>query len=146
MNGKVLNVLTKAVGVAGLGLVLYDSHAAGKINGPIAEMEGKSNTLAHHYLDELKLESPSTVRAKAKKEIFHYNLDENLTGFFHTTGGYIGGFTSMLINNAVPFALSIGTVLGGKGVFSKVCGAGLLAYGAIFLLQEGFGIGKKAKH
>jgi len=39
--------------------------------------------------------------------------------------------------------LVAGTILGGKGIFSKFCGAGLLAYGGIFLAQEMFGIGKE---
>lgn len=143
MNGKVLNILTKTVGAAGLGLVLYDAHHAGKIQSPIAEMRGKSSSLAHHYMEDMKLESPSRVRKAAKEGIFRYNLDENLTGFFHSTGGYMEGFTSMIITNAVPLALSVGTLIGGKGLFSKACGAGLLAYGGIFLLQEAFGFGKK---
>lgn len=143
MNGKVLNVLTKTVGAAGLGLVLYDSHHAGKIKAPITEMEGKSKSLSHHYMEDMKLESASKVRAHAKEGIFKYFLDENFSGFFHATSGYIGGFCSMLTTNAIPLALSIGTLIGGKGIFSKACGAGLLAYGGIFLAQEALGIGKK---
>ncbi len=143
MNAKVLNVLTKTVGVAGLGLVLYDSHRAGALRGPEAELEGKSNDLARRYLEEQKLENISSVRANAKKNIFHYFVDENLTGAFHTTGGYVKGFNEMLRTNAIPFALSVGTLIGGKGIFSKVCGAGLIAYGGIFFLQEIFGFGKK---
>lgn len=146
MNAKVANVLTKTIGAAGLGLVLYDAHHAGKIEAPMAELKGKSTSLSHHYLEDLKLDTPSTVKNAAKKGIFHYHLDETLTGFFHSTGGYVGGFASMLVNNVVPLALSVGTLVGGKGLFSKACGLGLLAYGGIFIMQEGFGFGKKKGH
>jgi len=69
-------------------------------------------------------------------------LDENLSGFFTGIGGYVKGFTSMLVTNIVPAALSVGAILT-KGLASKLCGAGLLAYGGIFLAQEIFGIGKE---
>lgn len=142
MNSSgILNYLTKAVGVAGLGLIAYDAHYAGKMEAPVYEKNHKAESLADRYIDDTKLESPSVIQSAVKKRLFQYNMDENLTGFFTSTAGYLKGFTSMLVGNVVPLGLSVGTFLG-KGTFSKLCGAGLIAYGGIFLLQEAFGIGK----
>jgi len=142
---SITTVLTKTVGVIGLGLVGYDAHVAGKIQSHAYAKNDKAESLTNHYLEEQKLDSPSVVRQHVKKGLFKYFLDENVSGFFTGIGGYIGGFTSMVVNNVIPFGLAVGAVLGkGKvgGVFSKFCGAGLLAYGAIFLAQELLGIGK----
>lgn len=144
MGSGVLNFLTKSVGVAGLGLIAYDAHHAGKIYAPMYEKNHKAEQLSERYLDELKLDSPSVVKEATKKRIFRFFIDENISGFFTTIGGYCKGFGSMLVDNIAPLALAGGTFIG-KGIFSKLCGAGLLAYGGIFLLQEFFGIGKAKK-
>lgn len=138
---NITKVLAKAAGVAGVGLVAYDSHIAGKIESHSYGKNNKAESITERYLDDLKLDSPSSVKAGVKSALFHYSMDENLTGFFSGISGYFKGFGSMLVSNAVPFALSVGTLLT-KGLTSKLCGAGLAAYGGIFLLQEMFGIGK----
>lgn len=149
MGSGVLNFLTKSVGVAGLGLIAYDAHHAGKIYAPMYEKNHKAEQLSERYLDDMKLDSPSVVKEAAKKRIFNFFVDENISSFFTTIAGYCKGFGSMLVNHVIPFGLAIGTLcLGGikgkgfGGALSKFCGAGLLAYGSIFLLQEIFGIGK----
>lgn len=138
---NVSNVLTKTVGVIGLGLIAYDSHSAGKRKAASTEKDHKATSLANHYLEDQKLDSPSIVKAHAKESIFRYYVDENLSGFFGAIGGYVKGFNNMLVSNVVPFALAAGTLVT-KNLVSKCFGAGLLAYGGIFLAQEAFGIGK----
>lgn len=93
-------------------------------------------------MEDQKLENPSAVKNALKKHIFNFNLDENLSGFFNSLAGYAKGFSHMVVSNVVPLGLSLGTILAPKGLISKTFGAGLLAYGAIFFVQEAFGIGK----
>lgn len=143
MSPSITNFITKSVGVAALGLVLYDSHTAGSLEGPKYAKNHKAENLEEHFLNEQKLDSPSIIQAKVKKSIFRHQVDENLSGFFTSIIGYAKGFGSMMIKNFIPLALATGTIIGGKGIFSKFCGAGLLAYGGIFLMQEMFGIGKE---
>lgn len=135
------NVLTKVAGGIGLGLILVDSHHAGKISAHQTEKNHKAHSMSERYLDDMKLDSPSVVKQHVKKGLFNFFMDENLTGFFTSIGGYFNGFTKMMVGNVIPLALSAGTFVG-KGLFSKACGVGLLAYGGIFLAQEIFGIGK----
>jgi len=142
---SISNVLTKTVGVIGLGLIGYDAHVAGKIESHAYEKNHKSEQLADHYMEDLKMDSPSAVKAHVKKSIFKYYLDENLSGFFTGIHGYLSGSATKVIGDVIPFGLAVGSLLGkkgGKNIFSKFCGAGLLAYGGIFLAQEFFGIGK----
>lgn len=141
VNAKLLNIATKAVGGVSLAMILYDSHEAAKIRANSYSKDHKAGSLSERYMDDLKLESPSTIRSDLKKGLFRYSVDENLSGFFTSIAGYAKGFNSMMVRNVVPLALTAGTFMG-KGLFSKMCGAGLLAYGGIFLLQEAIGIGK----
>lgn len=142
LSGKVTNVLAKTAGVVGLGLVLIDAHTAGKIEAPKNEKNIKTEALTEHYLNDMSLDSPSVVKSAVKKKIFNFYADEHFTDFFTNAGGYINGFSSMLVKNVVPLGLSIGTLLAPKGIITKLFGAGLVVYGGIFLLQEMFGIGK----
>jgi hypothetical protein len=139
--GNIGNILTKVTGGVGLGLILIDSHNAGKISASQTEKNHKATSISERYLDDMKLDSPSVVKQHVKKGLFNYFVDENLTGFFTSIGGYVNGFSKMMVGNVIPLALSAGT-FAGKGLFSKACGIGLLAYGGIFLAQEIFGIGK----
>lgn len=138
----VVNVLAKTAGVIGLGLIGYDSHRAGEIESRAYAKNIKAGALSERFVDDMKLDSPSTVKSEVKKGLFNYGLDENLSGFFTGIGGYLKGFTTMAVSNIVPAALSLGAVLT-KGLASRLCGAGLVAYGGIFLAQEIFGIGKE---
>ena len=141
MNFGISNILVKTAGAIGLGLVAYDSHVAGKIEAAAYPKECKANGLVKDHMDYMTMDSPSIVKQKVKKGVLDFKTDENISTFFHGIEGYFKGFGNMLVGNIVPLALATGTVLT-KGVVSKVFGAGLLAYGGMFLLQEVLGIGK----
>lgn len=140
MNLKVTNILTKTAGAAGLALIAYDSHKAGKLESASFQKQVKAETLKDTYVNSMTLNSPSTIQAGLKKKIFNISADENISGFFTGIAGYIKGVASMAVDSVVPLALSAGAVI--KNPLSKVCGIGLLAYGGIFLAQEILGIGK----
>lgn len=136
-----LNILTKTAGATGLALIAYDAHTTGRIISPEHVKEKKTEAITERYLDDLKLESKSIVKQHTKEGIFKYFLDENFSGFFHGVSGYFHGLGESLSSNVIPLGLSLGTFIG-KGIISKLSGAGLIAYGGIFLAQEIFGIGK----
>ena len=146
INGQqIANIATKAFGAGALALVAYDCHTAAKIHAHAYEKNHKAEGITERFLEDQKMESPSIVRQQAKEGIFKFFLDENFSDFFVSIAGYAKGFSSMLVSNVIPFALAAGTLMGKKGtkqIFSKFCGAGLLAYGGVFLAQEVLGIGK----
>lgn len=145
MGSGVLNVLAKTTGAVGLGLVLYDAHNAGKIKAPMEAKNHKSEQLQERYIDDMKLDKPSVVKAEAKHHIFRFFLDESFSEFFVSAKGYCKGFGEMLGSHVLPFALAMGTFVGSNGIrggVSKFCGAGLLLYGGMFLAEEFLGVGK----
>lgn len=140
-NINIPNIVTKGVGAAALGLVLYDSHTLGKIESSAYQKDSKANSLVKSYATTMMQEKPSIVESNLKRGIFNLRLQETVSDFFTGIIGYVKGFTSMAVSNVIPLALSVGT-LATKGLLSKCFGAGLLGYGAIFVAQEGFGFGK----
>lgn len=144
MNPRITNFIVKGIGVAGAGLVLYDSHVLGKIQSSENQKTVKADGLEKAYANTMTLDSPSIVKSNLKKGIFNMHMEETMSDFFTGITGYVKGFSSMLVYNIVPAALSVGT-LATKGTLSKCFGAGLLLYGGITLVQEVFGIGKPSK-
>lgn len=148
-SSTVLNILAKTAGAVSLGLIAYDAHTVGKVKGIAYEKNWKAEELNKLHERTLKIDSPSATKLAVRKGMFRVFLDENVTGFFTTLKGYFSGFGSMVINNIIPFGLALGALFIGskgiRGVISKFCGVGLLAYGGIFLLKEIFGIGKDKK-
>lgn len=135
MRANLLNVLTKVTGAAGLGLVLYDAHKYGKSNSHMDELDHKANQLKSRYMDEMMLDKPSIVKQETKHKIFNFFVHEKMSEPYELAKGYGDGFMTMLTHNVVPFGLSIGALVT-RGVVSKLCGVGLLVYGAIFLAEE----------
>lgn len=142
MRVNVLNILTKATGAAGLGLVLYDAHNAGKIKGSMEEKNHKAHQLTGKYMEEMTIDKPSLLKQEAKHHVFNFFVHENMSEPYTVGKGYLRGFAGMLTHHVLPFGLALGALLGGKGPFSKFCGAGLVVYGAMFLVEELFGLGK----
>lgn len=143
-NIQISNILAKTTGLVGLGLVAYDSHYAGKIQASRTERDIKTDSLEKHYMDDMKLDSPSVVQNSIKKRMLEFHEDEGFTGFFTNIAGYVKGFGSMLITNVIPLGLAAGTFIGKKGgrnLISKFSAVGLAAYGGIYLAKEFFGIG-----
>jgi hypothetical protein len=147
MNTNVVNVLTKAVGITGLGLVAYDSHTAGKIESSSYQKQVKASSITNTYMDTLTLDSPSIVQSKVKNKFFKLKTDENLSDFFTGIIGYAKGFASMTVSSIIPLALSLGTLVKSKTsaigkMVSRASAVGLVAYCGIFLGREVMGIGK----
>jgi len=139
---SVSGILTKTIGGIGLALVAYDSHKAGQHYSSLNISEAKSGSLSRNVIEDLSSDSPSAVKLKLKKGLLHYKMDENISGFVTGPKGYFKGFSGMLVHNAIPCVLSLGTLLT-KGTLSKFFGAGLLICGGMILAQEIFGLGKK---
>lgn len=138
---NVSNILTKTVGAVGLGLVGYDSYIAARIKSEAYSRDAKSDMIEKAYFDDITLDHPSVVKRNLKKGIFHYKMDENITGFFNGVSGGVKGAVAMLVHNWIPTLLALGTFVK-KGMFSKCCAIGLVGYGIMVLAQEILGIGK----
>lgn len=141
VSGGFTGLLAKGAGLTGLGLVTWDAHHFAKEEASKHTKNFKAENLTEHYMNDRKLESPSIVQSKVKEHILNFWADENITSPFTHVAGYVKGFGEMLVQNVVPLGLSVGAVLT-KGIVSKGFGIGLAAFGGLYLLREGFGIGK----
>lgn len=141
---NISNIVTKAIGIAGLGMVLYDSHYAGGIESKAYQKKCNTNNVTETFMETMSLDRPSIVQAKMKNRYLKFKMDENFTDFFEGIIGYAKGFGSMLVNNVVPFGLALGTVAT-KGIASKAFGLGLLGYGVVYLLHDVMGLVNPSK-
>lgn len=140
-NRSATTLLINAAGLAGIGAVALDVHSHAKTKGAMMERRHKTDSLTSNFINNLSSDSSSAVKTMAKKRLFAFEADENVSGFFTNVKGYATGLASMLLDDAIPLGLSLGAVIS-KGWLSKGFGVGLLAYGGIFLAQEFFGMGK----
>ncbi|HNW25621.1 MAG TPA: hypothetical protein PLG15_03230 [Candidatus Gastranaerophilaceae bacterium] len=141
---NISNIAIKAIGIAGLGAVLYDSHTIGKEECNMNQRNLKTDSVEKTFMDTISLDTPSKTKDIMKKQFLKYKLNENFTTFFTGAAGYVKGFTKMLVNNVIPFGLALGTVAT-KGLASKACGVGLIGYGLVYLLHDVMGIFKPKK-
>lgn len=141
MNPNVSNILIKGIGAAGLGLILYDAHTLGKIESFSTQKKHGSNLASRAIENTISQNSPSLLESKVRKGASNVIMDEGITDFFNAIGGYVKGFATMLVDHVIPLGLALGTVLTPKNSkAAKGFGIGLLAYGAIFLLRDAFGV------
>lgn len=133
-------MLTKAAGIIGLGLVGYDIHKTGIHHANMNMNEIKASSLSKQYMEELATDSPSVLKQELRHKLFHFNLEENISGVFTSFMGYLKGVEEMVVHNAIPAVLAVGALI--KNPLSKYCALGLLGYGGLVLAQEIFGIGK----
>ena len=141
-NTSITTLAIKAVGIAGLGAVAWDAHSAAKSKGSMSEKYYKTESLKKSYMNHSKADSASFVKDAAKKRMLAFETDENFSGFFTHIKGYVDGFASMALNDAVPLGLSLGALITPKCWLSKAFGIGLIGYAGIFAAQEFFGVAK----
>lgn len=141
----VYSAASKAIGAVTAGLILYDAHKNGTIRGTMEAKQNIADTLVDHYVQSNQLGKVSSVEMNAKKTWFRFILDNNIREPFDATLGYIKGFWQGLVTDIVPATLATGALLLSKkgGVSGKLCGLGLLAYGAKYLLYDVMSIGKR---
>ena len=124
-----LGVATTSVGLAGAGVALYDSHALGKLKAFDEKNTGNANAGYNYFNNTQYLDNESQTTAKLKEALFEWELMNTLRGATNATIGYVKGFSSSLINHAVPIVASVAAI-GLKGKKALIGVAGLALCGA----------------
>mgnify|MGYP006916049199 CR=1 FL=1 len=139
--GKVCGkCLVKGVGIGALGLVAWDSNVYGKLRADQYAQSKDAKYMTNSVTNTLFESDPSIVTAKIKEQRLKLTMRENVRHFFNRGIGYIGGFVSQMISNAIPFALGMGTLLT-KGKWAKGFAIATGIYGLVVILKDGFGLG-----
>ena len=138
---KTSTILTKAAGVAALGLVAYDAHTLGKIQANLLANDRDADSTAYYLKNTLYSDNLSKVSDKVKRASFRMELDCHWKRVINTCIGYVRGFTGMLIEHVVPLTLGLGALFAKGKVLPKICAGGLGVYGAYAFVKDFFGLG-----
>lgn len=135
-----MGIISRGIGLAALGMVAYDAHYLGKVKSDLYASEKDASSTGYYLNNSMYSDSMSKVQERVRTLSFTTELDQIWKRFLNEPIGYIKGFTSMLVNHAIPFALGVGALLAPKTI-SKVCAGGLGVYGAYQFLKNFFGWG-----
>lgn len=141
----VYSLASRAIGALTAGLVLYDSHKNGTISATMKTKQAIASNLVDEYVQSNQIGTVSTVEMTAKKAWFRHALDNKIKEPFNAVKGYVSGFCKSFVNDVIPASLATGALLLSKkdGIAGKMCGLGLLIYGAKYLLYDVMSVGKR---
>lgn len=111
----IANVLTtcaiKAAGAAGVGILAYDAHHKGQRRAKTYSNKKKFEALDYYLTNSRKSPSGSLFNSKAKDKLYDLELRNDFRKFVNKPKGYINGFKDMVVNDAVPWMLSLTALL-----------------------------------
>lgn len=120
-----IGIATKAVGVAGVGVALYNAHHWAKLKSYDKKNSGYADGGLAHFTNTQYLNNQNHLTSKIKQKIFNWKISENISGAWNATTGYVGGFISNLARNIIPIGASVGAIcLSGKKGIASACALG----------------------
>ena len=135
-------VVCKAVGVAGMGLALFDAVQSSKAVSKKTAHAKQAEYLHKSYFNARTIDNVSANSNKIRAKTFDLETWNPLPAFFGKIGGGIKGFMYSLAVN-MPLVVASAFAIASKGFMSKV-GATGIALGLIYkIAREGFGLGKE---
>ena len=140
LQGNTEKYLTKGAGVAGMGLVGYESHNIGKMQADLYASESDAKNSAFYLNNTLYSNDMSLIRDGIKNSAYEMELDQGWRRFFNLGIGYVKGFTSMLVSNVIPFGLGAGALFT-KGKTAKLCAGALGIYALGIFIKDFFALG-----
>jgi len=139
-NKSVTQLAAKAAGLAGLGMVGYDSHYIGKIQADLYASEQDARATSFYTNNAMYTTNMSKIQSGIKEASLQMQLNQGWRRFINLGIGYTKGFIGMLTEHVVPLGLGIGALFT-KGKISKGFAAGLGIYALYEVLRNSFGWG-----
>ena len=140
----IYSLCSKILGATTAGLVLYDAHKNGVLTGTRNAKSNIADTVVDEYINSNNIAKVSSVELNAKKSWFRFVMDNNIKESIDSTFGYAKGVWESFVSDIIPATLATGALLSKKNsVTGKLCGLGLVAYGAKYLIYDIIGIGKR---
>ena len=137
---RAVSLLAKTAGLAGAAAIIYDSHKCGQADAKMKEFTDSTDILIKQYNDSKISNSRSTIASKLQDKLFEIRLNSGYNGFMANLKGYVSGFGSNILTNALALGLSAGALFLKKG--SKLCAAGLALVGLKTLICDVAGFGR----
>lgn len=105
-SGKPLAITSKALGVASVAAVIYDSHVNGKIKADSTDVNATGDRYFKQYKQFMSTDKNSASVNKLKR--VWYDMQQNFSYYhpFYKTKGYLSGFGKTLLNELPIIGLS----------------------------------------
>ena len=135
-------IVCKTVGVAGMGLALFDAVQASKITSRRTAHNNQADYLEKSYFNARTIDNISANSNRLRAKVFDLETWNPLPAFFGKIGGGIKGFISSLAVG-MPLIVSSAFAIASKGFMSKVGAVGVALGLAYNIARNGFGLGKE---
>ena len=140
---KVLKYGIKGVGIAGIGMCIYDAHDEGKRYAKIRSTKAENDAADYWFDNSRNLVTPSKINSKLKDKIFNIEITHNFRKFVNKGIGYVQGFTGSVIEDLIPIGLSVAAIATKGKVAPKVAGGALGMYAVYAFMKNVLGLGTK---
>ena len=135
-------IVCKTVGVAGMGLALFDAVSASKAVSKKTAHAKQADYLEKSYFNARTIDNVSVNSNKIRAKTFDVKTNNPLPAFFGKISGGVKGFMYSLAIN-MPLVVASAFAIASKGFMSKVGAVGI-ALGLLYkVAREGFGLGKE---
>lgn len=135
-------IITKTIGVAGLGMALYDATQYSKMSAKHNSLARQADYLEKSYYNSRTIDNISTNSNKIRAKTFDLETWNPLPSFFgKIKGGIKGFFYSLAVN--MPLVVTSCLAFASKGVMSTIGAVGVGLTLAYNIARNGFGLGKK---
>lgn len=135
-------VVSKTIGIAGIGIAMYDATRASKAMGRHQAEVVTANWLENSYYNSRTIDNISPVSNKLRTKTFDLKAKNPIPTIYGKTKGSINGFLYGLGVN-LPAILCSAVAILAKGTFAKIGAAGVALTVLYNIARNGFGLGKQ---
>lgn len=135
-------IACKTIGVAGMGMALFDATQASKVVSRHTAHANQANYLEKSYYNARTIDNISANSNKLRAKTFDLETWNPLPAFFGKIKGGVKGFVYSLAVG-MPLIVSSAFAIASKGFMSKVGAAGVALSLAYNIARNGFGLGKE---
>lgn len=135
-------IICRTVGVAGMGVALYDAVQSSKAVSRHQGLVTQGNFLENRYFASRTTDNVSSTQTAISKKTFDVLTDSPIPGIWGKVKGACKGFVSSLGTNLTLICSAAMAILS-KGFLAKLGTAGVVGTAIYQILRQGFGMGKK---
>ena len=135
-------IVCKTVGVAGMGMALFDAVQASKSVSRRTAHANQANYLEKSYFNSRTIDNVSTYSNKLRAKTFDLQTWNPLPAFWGKIKGGVKGFAYSLGIN-MPLIVTSAFAIASKGIMSKVGAIGVALGLSYNIARNGFGLGKE---
>ncbi|MCQ2754815.1 MAG: hypothetical protein MJ231_07185 [bacterium] len=135
-------ILCRTVGVAGMGLALYDAVQSSKAVSRHQGLVTQGNFLEDRYFASRTTDDVSSNQTAISKKTFDVMTKSPIPGTVGKVKGACKGFVMSLGTN-LAMICSAALALVSKGFLAKLGTVGVIGTAVYQILRQGFGVGKK---